>query len=251
MMRCLVLLVSMHLSAALPAAQPHADIDGSSDGGEALMLSPLIASGRLDEALERSRVVEPGTGEAMGEAGFITTDAERTKHMFYWFFPAQNGNASAPLVVWLQGGPGGSSLFGLFSEMGPYTLTEDLQPVKRNVTWNKDNAMLFIDNPVGAGFSFTDLPDGFCNDSKGCVAKNLYSLLSQFYTLHEHMQSNPLYITGESYGGHYVCFSLQSFEWRYDDYHHRSQAARGARYRALVRTLCARTKKSVQAVATG
>jgi vitellogenic carboxypeptidase-like protein len=210
-MRCLFLLVFAHLGAALPAAPSHAD-DSSDSTGEALMLSPLIASGRLDEALELSRVIEPATGEAMGEAGFITTDAERSKHMFYWFFPAQNGNESAPLVVWLQGGPGGSSLFGLFSEMGPYSLTEDLQPVKRNVTWNKDNAMLFIDNPVGAGFSFTDVPDGFCTDSKGCVAENLYSLLSQFYTLHEHLQANPLYITGESYGGHYVRFSLHSFQ---------------------------------------
>lgn len=183
---------------ALPVALPVVDPDSD----EPLLLSPLIASGRLDEALERSRVVEPATGEAMGEAGFITTDTDRTKHMFYWYFPAQNGNASAPLVVWLQGGPGGSSLFGLFSEMGPYHLTEKLEPVRRNSTWNRENGMIFIDNPVGAGFSFTDVPDGFCKDSKGCVASNLYSLLSQFYTLHEHLQENPLFITGESYGGH-------------------------------------------------
>ena len=121
-MRCLVwLLSSAQLAAALPTA-PEQRLNYSSSS-EALMLSPLIASGMLDEALERSRVVDPSTGEPMGEAGFITTDPERSKHMFYWFFAAQSGNENAPLIVWLQGGPGGSSLFGLFSEMGPYTLT--------------------------------------------------------------------------------------------------------------------------------
>eukprot|EP01049_Picozoa_sp_SAG25_P012023 SAG25_NODE_1553_length_2774_cov_3.969720_2_plen_199_part_00 len=108
------------------------------------------------------------------------------------------------LQVWLQGGPGGSSMFGLFSEMGPYALSQDLQLVPRNTTWNKDNAMIFIDNPVGAGFSFTDTADGYCNNTKSCVASNLHSLLQQFYELHDELQHVPLYVTGESYGGHYV-----------------------------------------------
>ena len=46
--------------------------------------------------------------------------------MFFWYFPAQNGDANAPLIIWLQGGPGGSSMFGLFSEMGPWSLDEVL-----------------------------------------------------------------------------------------------------------------------------
>jgi vitellogenic carboxypeptidase-like protein len=120
------------------------------------------------------------------------------------YFDAQNGDKSAPLVVWLQGGPGGSSLFGLFSEMGPYSLSPELELLPRNSTWNRDYAMIFIDNPVGAGFSFTDQADGYCTDTKVCVAKNLYSLLTQFYMLHSDQATRPLYITGESYGGHYV-----------------------------------------------
>ena len=143
------------------------------DETQPLMLSPLIRQGRLAEARARSRVVEPHSGEPMGEAGFLTTDEATAKHMFYWFFEAQSGDPDAPLVVWLQGGPGGSSMFGLFSEMGPYALTAQLEPVRRNTTWNRDYAMLFIDNPVGAGFSFTEQPDGYCTESKGCVASNL------------------------------------------------------------------------------
>ena len=53
--------------------------------------------------------------------------------MFMWYFPAQNGDADAPLTIWLQGGPGGSSLFGLFSEMGPYSLSPEMQVRGRGV----------------------------------------------------------------------------------------------------------------------
>jgi vitellogenic carboxypeptidase-like protein len=167
-----------------------------------LLLSPLIEQGLIGEARNRSKVTSPD-GEDMGHAGFLTTDASTGKHMFYWYFEAQDGNKSAPLLVWLQGGPGGSSLFGLFSEMGPYELDADLKPVKRPVTWNKKYRMLFIDNPVGAGFSYTST-EQYCHDTKVCVASNLYSLLTQFYTMFEELQAVPLYITGESYGGHYV-----------------------------------------------
>ena len=56
-----------------------------------------------------------------------------------------------PLVMWLQGGPGGSSTgFGNFEEIGP--LTVDLKP--RETTWLNEANLLFVDNPVGAGFSY-------------------------------------------------------------------------------------------------
>lgn len=58
------------------------------------------------------------------------------------------------------GGPGGSSLFGLFSENGPFYLTKELEIMARDTTWNSDYGMLFIDNPVGAGFSYTGTGQG-------------------------------------------------------------------------------------------
>jgi vitellogenic carboxypeptidase-like protein len=123
--------------------------------------------------------------------------------MFLWYFPAQNGNTKAPLLIWLQGGPGGSSLFGLFAENGPMDLTSDLQPIARPSTWNAEYSMLFIDNPVGAGYSYTGTGNGYCKDET-CVANNLYSLLTQFYQVFTEEIPNPLFVTGESYAGHYV-----------------------------------------------
>ena len=75
--------------------------------------------------------------------------------MFWWLYGAQTTDPSQrlnkPLVMWLQGGPGGSSTgFGNFEELGP--LTVDLKP--RNTTWLRAANVLFVDNPVGAGYSY-------------------------------------------------------------------------------------------------
>ena len=135
-------------------------------------------------------------------SAFFTTQRATGNNMFFWYFPAQCGAtcADAPLIIWLQGGPGGSSLFGLFSEMGPFDASANLNLVPRKASWNTKYAMLFIDNPVGAGFSFTETDAGYCKDSKGCVASNLYSLLQQFYVVFPEMAKVQLFITGESYG---------------------------------------------------
>ena len=172
--------------------------------GEPLDLTETIKNHGIKKARELSEV--KGIGNITSYSGFFTTTqaAEFTRKMFYWYFPAQNGNAKAPLLIWLQGGPGGSSMFGLFAEMGPLELTEDLQVTLRDSSWNKEYAMIFIDNPVGAGFSFPSNDKGYCNNTKECVASNLYSLLQQFYVMFPEQMENPLFVTGESYGGHYV-----------------------------------------------
>ena len=161
---------------------------------------PLVLSGMpAEDARAASKVSLPGWGNA-GYSGFFVTNPASTNHMFFWYFPKPN----APLLIWLQGGPGGSSMFGLFAEMGPFNSDASLKLVKRDAAWTSKYAMLFIDNPVGAGFSFTTSDSGYCNDTKECVASNLFSLLTQFYGVFPEMLQQELYITGESYGGHYV-----------------------------------------------
>lgn len=173
-------------------------------------LKPLVLTGMSPkQARDASKVTGAGLDNGtVSYAGFFTTQASTDNNMFFWFFESQKAGPAAPLLIWLQGGPGGSSMFGLFSEMGPYTLVPaengDFAAIRRDVTWNDEYGMLFIDNPVGAGFSYTTQDAGYCTDSKKCVAQNLYSLLQQFYTVFPDQQKVPLYITGESYGGHYV-----------------------------------------------
>jgi len=173
------------------------------DPGEPLMLTPLIQQGAIGMAQEMARVTNlPGSSQE-SYSGFLTVDAAHKSNMFFWFFPAQNKDPKAPVVLWLQGGPGGSSLFGLFVENGPYTIDENLNLLKKPVTWNDKYSMLYIDNPVGTGFSFTGDDAGYStNESE--VAVNLYSCLTQFFTLFPKHALNDFYVTGESYAGKYL-----------------------------------------------
>src|SRR6266404_4081639 len=81
---------------------------------------------------------------------------KRSQHTFFWFFAARHNAPTAPLAVWLNGGPGCSSMFGLFIENGPCTFnnvngsTPELNPY----SWNEFSNVLYIDQPVGAGFSY-------------------------------------------------------------------------------------------------
>ncbi|KAJ1561792.1 hypothetical protein HK405_002846 [Cladochytrium tenue] len=95
-----------------------------------------------------------------------STDPASVASLFFWYFPAQNpppaGAPPAPLIVWLQGGPGSSSMIGLFYEMGPLRMDPDgAARLRRNPdTWNRNCSMLFVDQPVGTGYSFVGVPLG-------------------------------------------------------------------------------------------
>lgn len=127
-------------------------------------------------------------------------DVRDGAHMFWWLYHADSLSSSyteLPLVMWLQGGPGGSGCgFGNFEEIGP--LDRDLLPRKTN--WVQTSSVLFVDNPVGTGFSYTDKPDAYATDV-ATVASDMLVLLKHFFAKRKDFQAVPFYIFSESYGG--------------------------------------------------
>eukprot|EP01138_Halocafeteria_seosinensis_P012012 gb/GECG01012276.1/.p1 GENE.gb/GECG01012276.1/~~gb/GECG01012276.1/.p1 ORF type:complete len:481 (+),score=49.98 gb/GECG01012276.1/:1-1443(+) len=129
-------------------------------------------------------------------------------HMFWWLYGAnqsaeaagKGGRAdNAPLVMWLQGGPGGSSTgFGNFLEIGP--LDANLNP--RNTTWVQAANVLFVDNPVGTGYSYVDDSSKFTTNNEQ-IAEDLLTMLNAFFQKHSVFVSSqtPFYVFSESYGG--------------------------------------------------
>ncbi|XP_027726312.1 retinoid-inducible serine carboxypeptidase [Vombatus ursinus] len=120
--------------------------------------------------------------------------------MFWWLYYANNpckNFTELPLIMWLQGGPGGSSTgFGNFEEIGP--LDEELKP--RKTTWLQSASLLFVDNPVGTGFSFANQSDAYAKNLD-MVASDMLVLLQNFFDARPEFKTIPFYIFSESYGG--------------------------------------------------
>jgi len=139
-------------------------------------------------------------------SGYFTTNVTTNTNMFYIFVEAEDGNKNAPVLLWLQGGPGASSLHALFTGVGPFRLSDEPPPthlVSRPGSWNERYAILYIDNPVGTGFSFTPFDSAYSH-TEAEVSENLYRVLQQFYTLFSEYQTNDFYLCGESYAGKYI-----------------------------------------------
>ncbi|KAI1382837.1 serine carboxypeptidase [Hypoxylon trugodes] len=91
----------------------------------------------------------PGSLADLGE------DQEYPINTFFWFFEARNNPESAPLSIWLNGGPGSSSLYGLFTENGPcYVNSDSNSTTLSQWAWNTDVNILFLDQPTQVGFSY-------------------------------------------------------------------------------------------------
>lgn len=173
------------------------------DPGEPLFLTPLIESGKIDEAREKALVQHKDINDVSGYAGYITVNKEYNSNMFFWFFPAMHNPKSAPVVLWLQGGPGATSMFGLFMENGPFIVTANKTLKMRKYSWNIAHNLLYIDNPVGTGYSFTENDKGYATNETH-VGRDVHTLLVQFFQLFPELQENEFFVTGESYAGKYV-----------------------------------------------
>lgn len=138
---------------------------------------------------------------AIGKQKWNFANVRQGAHLFWWLHYTTAKDVASPtekpLVIWLQGGPGASSTaYGNFEEIGPYNLELD----KRNFTWVNDMNVLFVDSPVGSGFSYVDHQQ-YLTTNNTQVAKDLIELLRQFLTEVPEFKTVPIHIFGESYGG--------------------------------------------------
>jgi len=103
-------------------------------------------------------------------SGFENSNEAGTHHLFYWMFKTEDPNNTAPVIVWLNGGPGSSSMFGNFLENGPLMITENATATEDDQytfkviknpqgSWAEAAHLVFIDQPVNTGFSYSDTPE--------------------------------------------------------------------------------------------
>ncbi|KAF3989064.1 hypothetical protein FT663_02998 [Candidozyma haemuli var. vulneris] len=132
--------------------------------------------------------------------GYLDVE-ELKKHFFYWFFESRNDPKNDPVILWLNGGPGCSSATGLFFELGPSSINATLQPTFNPYSWNNNASVIFLDQPVGVGYSYTEGED---IGSTAAAAKDVYIFLELFFQKFPQFVKNDFHISGESYAGHYI-----------------------------------------------
>lgn len=110
---------------------------------------------------------------------------------------------NAPVVFWFQGGPGCSSLAGLFLENGPLRVNERNGLDYTDLAWTQHANMVWFEQPAGVGFSYSNTPSDYTtNDTR--AAQDNYAFLNNFFSLFPQFRNNDVWLTGESYGGVYL-----------------------------------------------
>lgn len=99
----------------------------------------------------------------------VDVDHDYPVHSFFWYFKARKNADTAPLVIWVSGGPGASSMFAIFTENGPCSVTEHLTAQDNPWSWNNEYNILYLDQPVQTGFSYDTLTHGFLNVTTGAI----------------------------------------------------------------------------------
>ncbi|KAK6928798.1 Peptidase S10, serine carboxypeptidase [Dillenia turbinata] len=138
-------------------------------------------------------------------SGYVTVDEKAGRAFFYYFVEASNSKESLPLLLWLNGGPGCSSLaYGAMQELGPFRVHSDGKTLYRNkYSWNNVANVLFLESPAGVGFSYSNTSsDYYCGDRK--TADDNYLFILNWLERFPEYKDRDFYISGESYAGHYV-----------------------------------------------
>uniref|UniRef100_L7M9C8 Putative serine carboxypeptidase n=1 Tax=Rhipicephalus pulchellus TaxID=72859 RepID=L7M9C8_RHIPC len=172
-----------------------------------LFLTPYIDNCSYYDAREKSKIPYFQRAGITAYSGYITVNKTTDSNIFFLLTEVKD-NISAPLLLWTQGGPGLSALFGLFLENGP--LNFDLYPNRtpnihpRINTLQNNMSVLYVDLPVGAGFSFTNDTDNGYPAKLEDIVEHVREFLKQFLEVFSEYKNRDFYLAGESYGARYA-----------------------------------------------
>ncbi|EAA31664.3 hypothetical protein GE21DRAFT_7965 [Neurospora crassa] len=151
--------------------------------------------------------VDFDVGESYAGTLPISQDPEEKSELFWWFFPSTNPAAKKEILIWLNGGPGCSSLEGFLQENGPFLWQYGTyKPVKNPWSWHTLTNVIWVEQPVGTGFSTGNVTA----TSEEDVAAQFMGFWKNFIDTFA-MQGYKVYITGESYAGLYCPYIASAF----------------------------------------
>ena len=134
----------------------------------------------------------------------------------YQFHTSQRDASIDPVVAWHTGGPGGSSIYGQYAEVGYFQVSASVGETINPHSWNNVANMLYLEAPAGSFLTPVDLHSGFSYCTKGGVrqlkcawddvtqAEAYGHTLKAFFAAYPEWKANDLYLAGESYAGQYI-----------------------------------------------
>ncbi|KAH6767119.1 serine carboxypeptidase-like 40 [Perilla frutescens var. hirtella] len=137
-------------------------------------------------------------------SGYVSVDPVAGRALFYYFAESED-SSTKPLVLWLNGGPGCSSLgAGAMTELGPFRVNPDGKTLWYNqYSWNNVANVIFLESPAGVGFSYSNRSSDYTTGDTQ-TAEDAYTFLVNWLERFPEYKTRDFYITGESYAGHYV-----------------------------------------------
>ncbi|KAF7014371.1 unnamed protein product [Triticum aestivum] len=178
---------------------------------------PAPAAAAAEAGRKEADRVEALPGQPSGVdfsqyAGYVTVDPAAGRALFYYLAEAVGGNGDGssskgkPLLLWLNGGPGCSSLgYGAMEELGPFRVMSDGKTLYRNpYSWNHAANVLFLESPAGVGYSYSNTTADYGRSGDNRTAEDAYLFLANWMERFPEYKGREFYITGESYAGHYV-----------------------------------------------
>ena len=125
----------------------------------------------------------------------------------YWYAAPQCQCTERPVVLWMNGGPGSSSILGFLQENGPLLMNATGGLMRNPWAWTREAHMIVLESPVGVGYSYcaNQMEGKICrNTDKYTASANRAALVDFFQTKFPELASNDFFITGESYAGVYI-----------------------------------------------
>lgn len=134
-------------------------------------------------------------------SGYLYINDDKSHH--YLFVESQNNPSTDPLLLWLNGGPGCSSILGFLYEHGPFIyLDGSTELIENEYAWNQKANVLYMESPACVGFSYCSDPNMAFDDST-TAQDNMVAFFAWLNKFPE-FAGHDFFIAGESYAGVYV-----------------------------------------------
>ncbi|RVD89205.1 uncharacterized protein DFL_000222 [Arthrobotrys flagrans] len=168
-----------------------------------LLLVPVSVSAQkaAKDYFVKSLPGEPEDAMIRMHAGHIEVDQATNGNLFFWHVTNRHIEARQRTVIWLNGGPGCSSMDGALMEVGPYRVKDGKLSYNEG-SWHEFANLLFVDNPVGTGFSYVN-GNGFLHELPE-MANHFIIFLEKFFEIFPHYEKDEIWFGGESYAGQYI-----------------------------------------------